>query len=81
MTIDLVPPGVLYGQRTNQVDLRFTKSFRTGTKRAQRKFWHLQCIEREPGTGDRQYVRTELAAAGGDSARTPVQVQRPAELL
>ena len=38
MTIDLVPPGVLYGQRTNQVDLRFTKSFRTGTKRAQRKF-------------------------------------------
>jgi hypothetical protein len=38
MTIDLVPPGTLYGERTNQVDLRFTKVFKMGSRRLNANF-------------------------------------------
>ncbi len=48
MTIDLVLPGVLYGQRTNQVDLRFTKSFRTGTKRLNGNFDIYNALNANP---------------------------------
>jgi hypothetical protein len=32
-SIDLVPPGTLYGDRTNQLDLRLSRFFKFGTKR------------------------------------------------
>ena len=31
-TLNLVPPGSMYGERLNELDVRFTKSFRFGTK-------------------------------------------------
>ncbi len=48
MTIDLVPPGTLYGERTNQVDLRFTKSFRMGTKRLSGNFDIYNALNANP---------------------------------
>ena len=34
MTINLIEPGSLYGDRINQLDFRFAKNFRFGGKRA-----------------------------------------------
>ena len=35
VTINLIEPGSLYGDRINQLDFRFAKNFRFGGKRAQ----------------------------------------------
>ena len=38
VTVDLIPPFSLYGDRIQQVDLRFTRSIRMGSRRLQGNF-------------------------------------------
>jgi hypothetical protein len=43
-----VPPGTLYGERTNQLDLRFTKSFRFAQKRLSGNFDLYNALNANP---------------------------------
>ena len=78
-TLNLVTPGSLYGERLNQLDLRFTKDFKFGPRSVRANFDIYNAL-------NGNYVRTVNAnyAAGssdGDSGSAALQDQRAVRLL
>ena len=81
-TVNLIEPGTVYGDRLNQVDLRFTKILRlNGARPARPERGYLQRVQLRRGAdaAERLYQRLAAAAVGHSAAIR--QVQRAVGLL
>ena len=83
VTINLIEPGSLYGDRINQLDFRIAKNFTFGVDTVDGLRRPLQRDEREPGAHLQQQLHAErtVAAAELDSDRTPDSHQRRFQFL
>ena len=70
VTVNIVAPGTMYGDRLNQLDLRFGKMLQTGQLRSVIQRRCVQCAQREPGAHrERGLSRCHRSAAGGSRRR------------
>ena len=63
VTVNLLNPGQMYGDRVNQLDLRVAKILRFGRTNDQHRHRHLQRDEFERHADLQHHVRDDVAAA------------------
>ncbi len=88
VTVAIVEPNTLFGDRVNQLDFRLGRTFRFGSAPRAGQLRHLQRVELQRGAAAEQHVpgpRTgppeRLADAAAHHGWAALQVQRPVRLL
>ena len=85
VTVNMVKPGTIYGDRRNQLDLRLTKNFKTGRPEDGRELRDLQRVQHERRADrERDVSRRDRRRAGAfrpRSRRRAAEVQPAAGLL
>ena len=71
MTLNLVEPGTLYGERLNQLDIRFGKLLRAGTDADVAEPRSLQRVQRQHRAGrERDLLGTPPSTSGACRRRS-----------
>ena len=82
--VNLIEPGTLYGDRVNQIDLRFAKISEVRADENERRVRHLQHHEREPSVDLQRGVQSNDHGLADTAVGAPVavrQVQRSDRFL